>query len=187
MEKELSEMTLEELWQLFPIFLAPHKSVWREWFIEEKKRLQLFLPGENIMGIYHIGSTAVDGIWAKPIIDLLVEISPETELAVLKRCFLDNGYICMAESSTRISFNRGYTKHGFAEKAYHLHLRCAGDKDEIYFREYLCAHREVAEAYEQLKLGLWKQYEHDRDAYTEAKTEFVLEYTKKAKMLYTGK
>ena len=55
---------------------------------------------------------------------------------------------------------------------------------ELYFRDYLTEHPEVAKRYEDLKLKLWKQYEHDRDGYTNAKTELVKEYTEKARMLY---
>ena len=46
---------------------------------------------------------------------------------------------------------------------------------------------EIAEEYEQLKLGLWKRYEHDRDGYTEAKTDFVRQQTAEARMVYAGR
>ena len=58
-----------------------------------------------------------------------------------------------------------------------------GDRDG-YFRDYLIEHSDVAKEYEDLKLNLWKKYEHNRDAYTNAKTEFVKKYTEKAKVLY---
>lgn len=48
-------MTLEELWELFPIFLTEHKKIWKEWYIEEQKRLVSLLPMSNIR-INHIGS-----------------------------------------------------------------------------------------------------------------------------------
>lgn len=81
-----------------------------------------------------------------------------------------------------MSFNKGYTENGFAEKVFHLHLRYMDDNDEIYFRDYLIAHPKIAEEYEALKLGLWKRFEHDRDGYTEAKSEFVKKYTALAKL-----
>lgn len=56
-----------------------------------------------------------------------------------------------------------------------------GDCDEIYFRDYLAAHPEVAKAYERLKLQLWKEYAFDRDGYTNAKTAFIAKYTAEAK------
>lgn len=67
MDKKLSEMSLEELWQLFPIFLTEHQSIWEQWYQEEKENLKAALTGN--FEINHIGSTAICGIWAKPIID----------------------------------------------------------------------------------------------------------------------
>ncbi len=84
--------------------------------------------------INHIGSTTISSIWAKPIIDILVEVPKECELARIKDLLIKNGYICMSKSADRLSFNKGYTENGFAEKVFHLHLRYIGDNDELYFR-----------------------------------------------------
>lgn len=188
MEKELSEMSLEELWKLFPIFLTEHKDIWIKWFEEEKSSLEKILPQSQITRISHIGSTSISTIWAKPIIDILVEISVNSCMETIKSVLLDNGYTCMSQSEGRISFNKGYTKNGFAEKVFHLHLRYAGDNDELYFRDYLLHNKKIALEYEKLKLKLWKKYEHDRDGYTNAKTEFIEKYTEEAKriLLTTG-
>ena len=173
MSKKLSEMTLEELWELFPIILTEHNDCWKEYYAEEAAELKRILPAETI--INHIGSTAVEGIWAKPIIDILAEVNENLQnVAVILQ---NNGWIKMSESEQRISFNKGYTETGFAEKVYHLHLRYIGDNDEIYFRDYLNNHPNIAKEYETLKLGLWKKFEHDRDGYTEAKSEFVVKHT----------
>ncbi len=185
--KKLSEMSLEELWELFPIFLTEHKSDWKDWFDDESKRLESILPPKQIIRINHIGSTAVDAIWAKPIIDILVEISGESNMNAIKERLTCNGYICMNQSGDRMSFNRGYTEEGFAEKVYHLHLRYEGDNDELYFRDYLISHPDAAKTYEKLKLDLWKKYENDRDGYTNAKSEFVLKYTEIGKALFTNR
>ena len=88
-----------------------------------------------------------------------------------------NGFIKMSSEANRISLNKGYTKEGFADKVYHIHLRYAEDNDELYFRDYLNEHPDVAKEYETLKLQLWKRYEHNRDAYTDAKTDFILKYS----------
>ena len=88
----------------------------------------------------------------------------------------------MAESEKSISFNKGYTENGFAERVYHLHLRMEGDHDELYFRDYLNEYPAIAAEYEALKLRLWKQYEHNRDDYTESKAAFVKDQTRRAKL-----
>lgn len=184
MSPSLEEMSLEELWQLFPIFLREHQDEWKDWYAEEQLRLLSFLPANQLVRISHIGSTSVETIWAKPIVDILIEIPKETDMAVMRDLLLQNGYLLMSESQGRMSFNKGYTPSGFAERVFHLHLRYEGDHDELYFRDYLQEHPAVAKDYEKLKLSLWKKYEHNRDAYTEAKTDFIKNYTDEAKKLY---
>lgn len=184
MSPSLEEMSLEELWQLFPIFLREHQDEWKDWYEEERLRLLSFLPEHQIVRLSHIGSTSVETIWAKPIVDILLEIPKETDMVVMRDLLLQNGYLLMSESQGRMSFNKGYTPSGFAKRVFHLHLRYEGDHDELYFRDYLQEHPAVAEDYEKLKLSLWKQYEHNRDAYTDAKTNFIKKYTENAKKLY---
>ena len=75
MEKKLSEMSLEELWKLFPIYLTEHQPYWKEWYTDEESFLTNRVP--KIERISHIGSTAINSIYAKPIIDILVEISKD--------------------------------------------------------------------------------------------------------------
>lgn len=135
--------------------------------------------------INHIGSTAIRGIWAKPIIDILIEVPDSITLKAVKQRLTANGYICMSDKENRISLNKGYTAKGFAERVFHIHLRLVNDNDEIYFKEYLNIHPEIAKKYEDLKLALWNKYEHDRDKYTIEKTEFVAKFTKLAKEFFT--
>lgn len=184
MRKRLSEMSLEELWQLFPIILTEHQDEWEVWYREEEEALAQILPVQYTARISHVGSTAVRGVQAKPIVDILVEITPGYNMKNIEGILCKNGWLCMSRDEKRMSFNKGYTENGFAERVFHLHLRYEGDNDELYFRDYLREYPEIANKYEQLKLSLRKQFEHDRDGYTEAKTEFVKKYTAEAKSLY---
>ena len=183
MNKPLSEMTLEELWELFPIILCEHQKSWSAWYDEEARRIASLLPIASF-DLSHIGSTAIKDIWAKPIVDILLEIPKNISMEDIKQTLIANGYICMSEEENRKTFNRGYTSEGFAERVFHLHLRYLGDNDELYFRDYLNDDPSIAKQYEELKLSLWKQYEHDRDGYTMAKGEFILQQTSNAKMKY---
>lgn len=176
---KLTEMTLEELWELFPITLTEHKDYWAEWYQDEVARLKKIVTFDA--EYHHVGSTAIKDIWAKPIVDILIVVDSAAKLRATAAKLQENGYIVMSETDKRISLNKGYTEKGFAERVFHLHVRLRGDEDEIYFRDYLNAHDEVAKEYERLKLQLWKKYEHNRDAYTEAKSEFVNKYTQIAK------
>lgn len=179
-------MTLEELWELFPIILSEHKSCWGHWYEEEKQNIMSLLHDE-ILRISHIGSTAINSIMAKPIIDILVEIPKNVSMADIKEKLADSGYICMWEGENRKSFNKGYTDKGFAEKVFHLHLCYYGDNDELYFRDYMNDHPALAKEYEKLKISLRKKYEHNRDAYTQAKTAFISKYTQSAKIKYVNR
>ena len=138
--------------------MTEHQTCWKEWYSEE----EIFLKNAMPQGarISHIGSTAISSIWAKPIIDILVEVPKGTKLSNYKDLVVNGGYICMIQNTNSISFNKGYTENGFAEKVFHLHLRFIGDNDELYFRDYLIEHPDVASKYEKMKLKLWKEYEH---------------------------
>lgn len=182
--KELSEMSLEELWKLFPVKLTEYNDEWNKWYDDEQENLRKILADIDVTRISHIGSTAIKAIWAKPTVDILVEIRNRPDFASVKSLLLDNGYSCMSESDTRMSFNKGYTKYGFAERVFHIHIRLSGDNDELYFRDYMNDHYPLAKEYEKIKLSLWKQYENDRDAYTDGKAEFVEFYTRQAKKAY---
>ena len=184
MGKELSEMTLEELWELFPIFLVAHNDRWKDNYNEIEKMLTGLLADQPVVRISHIGSTAVQGIWAKNIVDVMIEIPQSADMKDIAQILEQNGFIIMSSEANRISLNKGYTKNGFADKVYHIHLRYAGDNAELYFRDYLNEHPDVAKQYETLKLQLWKQYEHNRDAYTDAKTDFISKWTAVARKDY---
>ena len=184
MIRKLSEMTLEELWQLFPIVLKEYNPEYASWYKEEKVDLINVVGENNIRRISHIGSTAVPNLLAKPTVDILMEISADCDMIDLKEKIATSGFICMSECyepELAIAFNKGYTEAGFADRVFHLHVRYLGDPNELYFRDYLIAHSDVAEQYAELKKTLKKQYEYNRDAYTQAKTEFVNKYTKKAR------
>jgi GrpB-like predicted nucleotidyltransferase (UPF0157 family) len=179
----LSELSLEALWELFPILLTEHKSCWGDWYEEEQQRIRRILHKYDLR-IHHIGSTAVKHLWAKPIVDILMELSEYSSITDIKEQLVKGGYLCMSEEENRVSLNRGYTDTGFAERVFHVHVRFAGDNDELYFRDFLRSHPSVAKEYEALKISLWKKYEHNRDAYTNAKSEFIRKYTELAKAEY---
>lgn len=95
MSKDLKDMTLKELWELFPIVLAPHNPDWHEWAREEIIALSDLLEDHGPI-INHIGSTAIPGIQAKPTIDILVEIAPDADWQGVRAMMEDAGYICMS-------------------------------------------------------------------------------------------
>ena len=174
-------MSLEELWALFPIFLVAPKAEWQTLYDDMEIKLADVLSRYRITRISHIGSTAIKGIYAKDIVDILLEIEPTEDMPSVAASVEMLGFLPMSAENKRISLNFGYTPEGFAEAVYHLHIRFAGDNDELYFRDYMNEHPSLAKTYEQLKRKLWKRFEHDRDGYTNAKGEFIRRWTQVAK------
>ena len=182
--KNLKDMTLEELWQLFPIILTEHNPSYKLWYGEEKSQICKALQNRNICRINHIGSTAVCGLLAKPTVDILVELPADYDMDGITELIqaLDWGLMSRNTSEKIMAFAKGYTPLGFADRVFHLHVKPHGDWGELYFRDYLRAHGNIAEQYGDLKRQLKDTFEHNRDAYTNAKTEFVLEYTRLARL-----
>lgn len=184
MSKPLNEMSNKELWQLFPIILSEHNNSWKDDFASEKESIESTISPENIARISHIGSTAIPGLIAKPTIDILLEIEDNFDTKELITKLESIGYIYSPQPgkpAPHMMFMKGYTPEGFRGQAYHVHVRYRGDWDELYFRDYLLAHPEMVKEYGELKLRLKKQYEHDRDGYTDAKTDFIQRIITQAK------
>lgn len=187
MSKELTAMSLEELWELFPISLVEHNEKWEASYRNMEARLHELLADFPDVRISHIGSTAIPEIQAKNIVDVLVEVPEDCNFEDAAQAIESGALTRMHSEEHRASFNLGYTKDGFAEEVFHVHLRYIGDNDELYFRDYLLDHPEVAKEYEALKLNLAKRFEHNRDAYTEAKSDFICKWTDVAKAEYARK
>ena len=182
--RTLSELTNEELWQLFPVIISEHKEDWKENFLSESKELVEAIGSDRVVRINHIGSTAVPDLLAKPTIDILLEITEEIDIERLIKTIESEGYIYTYQPKNpapHMMFMKGYTPEGFKGQAFHLHVRYSGDWNELYFRDYLLAHADVAQEYGELKLRLKEQFEHDRDAYTSAKTDFINRMTELAR------
>jgi GrpB-like predicted nucleotidyltransferase (UPF0157 family) len=180
MAKNLDEMTDKERFQLFPVILSKYKPEWKESYLKEKAVIEQSFGRQNIVRTSHIGSTAVPDLIAKPTIDILVEIKDGTDTAGLISGMKSAGFRYLEKPENpppHMMFIKGYTPEGFKGQAFHVHVRYSGDWDELYFRDYLLAHPDAAEKYGQLKIKLKKKYEYDRDAYTDAKTDFIKRIT----------
>ena len=181
--EELQKLSLEQLWELFPIVIRPHNEQYAAWYDAQRLHLQELLKA-SIVRISHIGSTVVKGLEAKPCVDILLETDTRHPQELIKRLTQD-GWILMSrkqeEQGDILCFNKGYTALGFAQKVYHLHVRYPAAWGELYFCDYLRAHDEACREYAALKKELAQTYRKDRDAYTHAKTQFIEEMTKRAR------
>lgn len=180
-------MNMKELWSLYPVSPVAPKGSWKTWYTEEEGALRKELPDAGIIRIEHIGSTALCNIWAKNIIDILMEVKTQDDMIKIRNILLTHGYRCMKQSDHRVSLYKGYNHEGMTTRIYHLHIRLKDDNDELYFRDFLMAHPDVAAEYENLKLALIKEYGTDKQSYLLHKGEFVKKYTQIAKELYKGR
>lgn len=175
---------------LYPIILTDYNPDWVTWYDDEKVKIAQTIGTSDIARLRHYGSTSIPGMFAKPTVDILLEIPEKADLEHLKERMTAAGYICLDENGLTMAtppphlmFIGGYLSTGFAERVFHIHVQYYSDTepDEIIFRDYLIAHPETAKEYADLKRSLWKNFEHDRDGYTEAKGTFIRKVTEKAK------
>ncbi len=150
------------------IEVVPYDPNWPRAFEEEAKKLEGIL-GSHCLKIYHIGSTAVPGLAAKPIIDIMVVVKDILEVDKLIPHFEELGYVAKGEHG--MPFRRF-----FQTKTHHIHVfeeSSAEVERHLQFRDYLRANDQALTEYESLKLFLAKQHPDDRHAYTAGKEAFV--------------
>ena len=168
------------------VTIESYNPNWPKQFAWERVYLLREL-GSRLIAIEHIGSTAVPGLAAKPVIDILVgvaslELIDQAEIQVLKAL----GYEYIKAFEEFIPDRRYFQKlDPMGEHLVHVHIVKYADsfwQCHILFRDYLIAHPAVAKEYEQLKIQLAAQYSNDRKSYTQSKTLFVEQVVKDAKM-----
>jgi GrpB-like predicted nucleotidyltransferase (UPF0157 family) len=183
-DNDLHDMTLEKLGQLFPVIISEPSDKWASYYQTESQMILDKFSKSEIERIDHIGSTAIPGLRAKPVIDILLQVSGHTDLQRIIDIFqsLDYYYTEQPDNpAPHMMFVKGYSINGYKGQAYHVHVRYKGDWDELYFRDYLITHRIAAKGYEKLKLDLSGKFKNDREAYTKAKTAFISKVNKLAR------
>ena len=157
-------------------------------FEEERDYLLSCLPNDLIKRIEHFGSTAVPGLAAKPIVDVLVEVADLEETRERIAPLLEaQGYDYFWRPSSGDSTPPFYAwfikRDERGVRTHHIHMVEAHFEhwDRLLFRDYLVQHPDVAREYGELKTHLSEGHHRDRIAYTEAKTEFIVVVTRRAK------
>jgi len=161
--------------------IVPYDPRWPRLFEEEKTHLLACLPRHLVRRIEHFGSTAVPGLGAKPIVDMLVEVADleATKLEIVP-VLESQGYDYVwrpTHGDDGPPFYAWFIKREprTRTRTHHIHMVEAHFEqwDHLLFRDYLVAHPPVAREYETLKRRLASDHPHDRIAYTNGKTEFV--------------
>jgi len=175
------------------IAIVPYDPAWPAMFAQEEAHLRACLPADLIGRIEHFGSTAVPGLAAKPVIDMLVEVSSldETKLRIVP-ILESQGYDYFWRPTfgdDTPPFYAWFIKRDAAgRRTHHIHMVEPHFEhwQRLLFRDYLIAHPTVARDYGDLKLRLAADFPNDRVAYTNAKTEFIIRVTDQAGRFYGG-
>ncbi|MFP3389542.1 GrpB family protein [Brevibacillus sp. SIMBA_040] len=156
-----------------------YDETWVHQFFQEAKILrELF--GEELIDIHHIGSTAIPGLKAKPIIDMLPVVKDIVRIDTYNEAMRQLGYVPRGEFGLE---GRRYFPKGGDNRTHHVHVYQTGHPAiarHLAFRDYLRAHPEVAKAYGALKEGLALRYPYDPAAYVNGKEAWVLAAEKDA-------
>jgi GrpB-like predicted nucleotidyltransferase (UPF0157 family) len=171
--------------------VMPYDPLWPVLFEQEKEHLLACLPGQLINRIEHFGSTAVPGLAAKPIIDILVEVTSLEETRkqiapILESREYDYFWRPTWGDDTPPFYAWFIKRDTGGNRTHHIHMveHDFEHWDRLLFRDYLIEHPEVANEYQDLKYRLYKAHPDDRIVYTKGKTEFILGVTAMAKKYF---
>jgi GrpB-like predicted nucleotidyltransferase (UPF0157 family) len=156
-----------------PVEIVPYDPAWPSKFQEEANVLRQALAPWLAGPIEHIGSTAVPGLAAKPVVDIMAGVRSLEESRPAIAAASELGY---CYSPYQVEIEHWFCKPSLAFRTHHLHLIAVGTSQwlrPIAFREYLRAHSDVAAEYEALKRRLALEHHFDREAYTQAKHPFI--------------
>ena len=164
--------------------VVPYDANWQNLYAQEKALLQEIL-GEIIISIEHFGSTSVEGLFAKPIIDILVFVKNIDKVDLFSEKMSAAGYDVRGEHGMpgRRYFVR-MKEDNSGNHSHHIHVYQPDNqaaKDELLFRDYLRMDETARLEYNNLKLALSQQYYTEPLAYTNGKTDFIFEILEKAK------
>ncbi|MFW9767329.1 MAG: GrpB family protein [Candidatus Thorarchaeota archaeon] len=165
--------------------VVPYNNEWTKMYDLEVARLREVL-GNEIVSAFHIGSTSIPGMSAKPIIDILLEVKSISKLDDYNNAMIGLGYNPRGELG--IPGRRYFSKDDPSGiRSHHVHAFQSGDiglERHLAFRDYMIVHSKDAQQYAQLKLDLAETFRWDIDGYCDGKDSFVAEMEKKALLWY---
>ncbi|PNE22864.1 hypothetical protein V511_05730 [Mesotoga sp. Brook.08.YT.4.2.5.1] len=156
------------------VIVDEYSAAWPRLFKEEAERISASL-NELQKTIEHIGSTAVPGLRAKPVIDIMIGVSSLEQADSCVPLIERTGYLYRPEHEDSMPERRYFERSG-SEIDYHVHMVVFESKfwrDHIFFRDYLRENPEAAEQYADLKEELAGKFRDNREAYTNGKAEFI--------------
>jgi GrpB-like predicted nucleotidyltransferase (UPF0157 family) len=181
LEQRIEDAVREE------IEIVPYDQRWPQLFEDEAAYLRKKLPAPLIERIEHFGSTAVPGLPAKPIIDILVQVESLDRIQTMVVPLLEaEGYEFFWRTDTEPAYGWFIKRNAEGKRTHHIHMVEAESKlwERLYFRDYLREFSAEARHYAELKQSLAAKYPRDRIAYTAAKSAMVESITAAARSYY---
>ena len=160
------------------VTLQPYDPRWPGLFAAERDRLLLLAPQlpARLVDIQHIGSTAVPGLVAKPVIDMLAGVESMVAAEALLAPLCANGYTTSMEFNASLRDRKWLMRWADGRRTHHLHIVVHSGAvwaGRLRFRDALRADPALAARYAALKAELAAKHPRDREAYTDAKSAFV--------------
>ena len=156
------------------VSLVPYVEAWPSQFAAERDRLVPLFP--KMLAVEHFGSTAIPGMPAKPIIDILAGVESMAVADALFEPVLASGYTTSREFNATLQDRRWFMRVADGRRTHHLHVVVLGGtqwEERLRFRDILRSNEGLAQQYASLKRELAARHQKDREAYTHAKSEFV--------------
>ena len=163
------------------IEVVPHDPKWKENYLREIEKIMLIMNNE-IINIHHIGSTSIKGIYAKPVIDILIGVTDINNIDKYNEKMEKLGYICKGEYGIE---GRRFFMKGLYNRTHHIHV-FQSDNPEILrhlnFRDYMNQHPSEAKSYGELKKEMAIKFRYDIDGYCNGKDDFIKDIDRKAEV-----
>jgi uncharacterized protein (TIGR02246 family) len=178
------------------VAVVPYDPAWQAAFLAEKAHLLSCLPADLVRRVEHFGSTAVPGLAAKPVVDMLVEVTDldatRSRIAPLLEAQGYEYFWRPTSGDDGPPFYAWFIKRDprSGARTHHIHMverSFTGHWERLLFRDYLVDHPEVAREYGELKLRLASELARDRAAYTRGKSELVERVTARARTYYAAR
>jgi GrpB-like predicted nucleotidyltransferase (UPF0157 family) len=166
-----------------PVIVVPYDEAWPSLFEKERALIEGAI-GRWVEEIEHVGSTAVTGLAAKPVIDIMVGVKSLDDSPVMIKRLAGVGYEYVPEFERVLHFRRYFREMRDGRRTHQIHLVEKSNVEwwehHLMFRDYLRAHPKTAREYGRLKDHLAERFRSDREAYTDAKADFISKVVRRA-------
>lgn len=163
-------------WAYESVEIKNYDKNWKKSALKEKERLLSVLEVYDVLAIEHIGSTAIQDMAAKPIIDLMISLENFNRIDQINEILSEYNYHYVPPFLDGNEYRRFFVKVKDDKRIVHIHFMIKGEKrweEQLKFRDILNGNEKLRSEYKKLKLMLSRKYKDDREEYTKQKSAFI--------------